>query len=271
MLIINFNIKNNSNAVSFRVRLACLYNSRVYILIANKHVVQDIKAALPFVFNVDKHGDLEEKVISTMSDSKLLSLARSHEQDSLGVEIMQYVNSCFETCVGQNLQISRLNASALDNVTSVHENNDEFFRRSTAFRYYDYGLTGRINKVDGLFVFRVFSQNRSVYRWLLNLEVDGQDKTKESFSCAMKMWQSVDINRARTPDAITFTLRANIYKMHTHRFPCVHRRQHLSVQRRDCANGGLYQQRHAAGAGGFCLLHASVGTRDSLEHQRRLL
>ena len=200
------------------MRLACLYNSRVYILIANKHVVQDIKAALPFVFNVDKYGDLEEKVISTMSDSKLLSLARSHEQDSLGVEIMQYVNSCFEICVGQNLQISRLNASALDNVTSVHENNDEFFRRSTAFRYYDYGLTGRINKVDGLFVFRVFSQNRSVYRWLLNLEVDGQDKTKESFSCAMKMWQSVDINRARTPDAITFTLRANIYKMHTHRF-----------------------------------------------------
>ena len=187
-------------------------------MIANQHVVAEIKAALPAVFDVAKYGDLEQQVIEKISESRLLSLARSHEQDSLGVEIMQYVNECFESCIGNNLQISRLNASSLDNIVSVLEDNRAFFKESTAYKYYDYSLTGRINKVDGLFVFNVYSQNRSVYRWLLNLEVDGQDKTKESFSCAMKMWQAVDLNRARTADAITFTLRANIYKMHTHRF-----------------------------------------------------
>jgi hypothetical protein len=185
-------------------------------LTANKVVVDDIKAALPALFA--KNANLEHRVIAEISNSKLLSLARAHEQDALGVEIMQYVNACFENCVGHNLHISRLNASSLDNVSSVQENNEKFFQNSTAFENYDYGLTGRINKVDGLFVYHIFAQQRSVYRWLLNLEVDGQDKTNESFSCAMKMWQAVDINRARTPDAITFTLRANLYKMHTHRF-----------------------------------------------------
>ena len=148
-----------------------------------------------------------------MSDSRLLALARAHEQDSLGVEIMHYVNGCVEEYFGENLQISRINASSLDNVTS-----QEFFKKSTAYKYYDYKLTGRINKVDGLFKFNVYAHKRNVYAWLLNLEVDGQDKTKESFSCAMKMWQSVDLNRACTADAISFTLRANIYKMYTHKF-----------------------------------------------------
>ena len=140
-------------------------------MIANQHVVAEIKAALPCVFDVAKYGDLEKIVIEKISESRLLSLARSHEQDSLGVEIMQYVNECFEFCVGNNLQISRLNASSLDNVTSVLEDNKAFFKDSTAYKYYDYSLTGRINKVDGLFAFNVYSQNRSVYRWLLNLEV----------------------------------------------------------------------------------------------------
>jgi len=86
-------------------------------LTANKVVVDDIKAALPALFA--KNANLEHRVIAEISNSKLLSLARAHEQDALGVEIMQYVNACFENCVGHNLHISRLNASSLDNVSSV--------------------------------------------------------------------------------------------------------------------------------------------------------
>ena len=81
-------------------------------------MVNELKDALPDLFTSMNSHALERRIIAQMSDSRLLSLARAHEQDSLGVEIMHYVNSCVEACLGTNLQISRINASSLDNVTS---------------------------------------------------------------------------------------------------------------------------------------------------------
>ena len=69
-------------------------------MIANKHTVQELKDALSLLFDTKNPSHVEESIVENISDSKLLSLARAHEQDALGVEIMHYVNSCVEAVMG---------------------------------------------------------------------------------------------------------------------------------------------------------------------------
>ena len=174
------------------------------------YTVGRLRHALKKVLETD-HG--ERVVCSTIADKQLLQLARAHEKDGLGVEIMSYVNSCVEHFVGGNLLISRINGSALDNIAS-----NDVFANAENKKYYDYNMTGRINKVDGLYKYSVSLHDRPVQHWILCLEVDGNSKVKELFSCAMKMWQAVDWNRAYSANSPTFTLRTNLAHMDTSNF-----------------------------------------------------
>ena len=120
-----------------------------------------------------KTPQCEREICHKISEKHLLHLARRHEQDSLGVEIMSYVFEIVESYVGsKNLIITRENASSLENMTSYKP-----FDRSDARGFYDYDFKGRINKIDGLFRLQTKLNGENVYTWLLNLEVDGQDKT----------------------------------------------------------------------------------------------
>ena len=174
------------------------------------YTVGRLRQALKKVLETE-HG--ERAVCSTIADKQLLQLARAHEKDGLGVEIMSYVNSCVEHFVGGNLLISRINGSALDNIAS-----NEMFANAEPKKYYDYSMTGRINKVDGLYKYSVSMHDRPVQQWILCLEVDGNSKVSELFSCAMKMWQAVDWNRGYSANSPTFTLRTNLAHMDTSNF-----------------------------------------------------
>ena len=194
--------------------ICILYNNAFLSVITstqNSFTVNRLQQALSSVL---KNPHVEREICQKISEKHLLHLARQHDQDNLGVEMMYYVLETVESHVGvKNLVILRENASSLDNISSYGP-----FKQSEAATYYDYSLTGRINKVDGLFRFQVNLNNEPVYTWLLNLEVDGQDKLRELFQCSTKMWQAVDVNRAVTSNATTFTLRTNFANFDTEQF-----------------------------------------------------
>lgn len=122
-----------------------------------------------------------------------------------------------EKWVGVNLRIEKINAGAGETLSNKAQYAGFF--DSDAHKNYDYGFTGRINKVDGLYQYSLILQQRVVHSWILNVEVDGQEKTKETFSAAMKMWQAVEFNRAMCRgDGVSFSLRTNLAYMHSSKF-----------------------------------------------------
>ena len=137
-----------------------------------------------------------------------------YKADRNGVEIMNLVLQSVQNFLGLEVFTFEIGTQELDNMSS-----NAFFRDSEVCKFYPYtknsDITGRgnTNKIDGVWKIHVFSRKREVLRFILNLEVDEQDKSGEVFKCATKMYQAVDFARVYSPLLPVFTVRSNLIEI----------------------------------------------------------
>lgn len=156
----------------------------------------------------------EDQINSSIKLDLLMANTTRYKADRNGVEIMNLVLESIRNFLGLNVFNFEIGTQELDNMTS-----NTFFRNSEVSKFYPYtkssDITGRgnTNKVDGVWKIRVLSRRREVLRFVLNLEVDEQDKKQEVFKCATKMYQAVDFARAFSPLLPVFTVRSNLIEV----------------------------------------------------------
>ena len=156
----------------------------------------------------------EEQIASNLKLDLLMANTARYKADRNGVEIMNLVLQSVQNFLGPDVFAFEIGTQELDNMSS-----NAFFRDSEVCKFYPYtknsDITGRgnTNKIDGVWKIRVFSRKREVLRFILNLEVDEQDKSGEVFKCATKMYQAVDFARVYSPLLPVFTVRSNLIEI----------------------------------------------------------
>ena len=156
----------------------------------------------------------EDQINSNLKLDLLMANTARYKADRNGVEIMDLVLSSVQNFLTPEIFAFEIGTQELDNMTS-----NAFFRDSEVSKFYPYtknsDITGRgnTNKIDGVWKIRVMSRKREVLRFILNLEVDEQDKQDEVFKCATKMYQAVDFARVYSPLISAFTVRSNLIEI----------------------------------------------------------
>ena len=171
-------------------------------------------------------GSFEHDVCKLIRVEELLDAARLHSPDRIGVEVVDIAQRALcqhmrTRCVSQRQDVLCVTKMTIGEHTSMASY--DWFKKSDVAKRYPFGKTSistgfrHIQQPDGLWKFEVYNRQHRVHRWILNVEVDGDGKGEKGWFQGLcnKMWQAVDFQRVYQPNATTFTLRTNLYRMYS--------------------------------------------------------
>lgn len=171
-------------------------------------------------------GSFEHDVCKLIRVEELLDAARLHSPDRIGVEVVDIAQRALcqhmrTRCVSQRQDVLCVTKMTIGEHTSMASY--DWFKKSDVAKRYPFGKIGistgfrHDQKPDGLWAFELYHRQHRVHRWILNVEVDGDGKGEKGIFQILcnKMWQAVDFQRVYQPNATTFTLRTNLYRMYS--------------------------------------------------------